>query len=237
MTDSGKRDGLKALDDVTLPDIRHSYFGKYSLDSHYKEIEGYNLNCGVPEAIATQFDVARNLYVYAWYEYRFLGVAEANVLTVLEFAIKERIGNQAIKTYIKDRQRQNQERTGKPGRVQNGMKTLIECCRDKQLIKNEGFSAWHRQPRIKAERELTMATIRAMSEAGENERKIDYAKLKYPEPSDDYDHIQHLIDHTNKVRNLYAHGTSMLRSNVLYSFEMVSEFINQLFPDKDAKNE
>lgn len=42
-------------------------------------------------------------------------------------------------------------------------------------------------------------------------------------PDPDYNHAQHLIDHTNKARNGYAHG--MLHNQVIGSFEMVSEFI------------
>lgn len=247
MTSASNRDGLKALDEITKPDSRNSHYVLYdqqtgehraiTLSDHYKRVEQHALHKGIPDNIATQFDVSRNLYLYAWYEYRFFNVAEANVLTVLEFALKERVGKENIKAYIKDRNRQVGEKTGKKGNVQKGMKTLIEYCRDYELIRNTGFSAWHRQPRMQAEAELRFATLEAMRETGEDTRELDYGSLEYPEPSDDYDHIQHLINHTNKIRNLYAHGTSMLHNNVLYSFEMVSEFINQLYPEQDATNE
>ena len=52
-------------------------------------------------------------------------------------------------------------------------------------------------------------------------------------PDVNYDHIQHLIEHVNRVRNEYAHGSSMLHKQVLSSFEMVSEFINQIYTNSD----
>jgi len=231
------RDGLKPRTEITTPDIRHSYLVRINqetgeqrnitLDDHYNGVEAYSLHDGIPDNIATQFDVARNIYIYAWYEYRFFNVAEANVLTVLEYALKERIGDTAIKSYIKERNRRNKKL--KRGRVQNGMKTLIEYCRDHKLIKNDGFTAWRRKTRMNVEEERLSATIEAMRETGEDEREIGYESLEYSELSDSYDHVQHIIDHTNKIRNLYAHGTSMLHNNVLNSFELVSEFINQLY--------
>lgn len=239
-----QRDGLKPLDELLQPDVRHSYMQLTDhqtgesrpivLADHYSAIEAYSLHRGVPHDVATQYDVARNIYLYAWFEYRFFNAAEANVLTVLEFAIKERIGKPGIKSYIKERKRQNKEITGNAGRVSDGMKTLIEYCRDHRLIRNEGFSAWHRQPRLKAEMEHMNAMTAEMSEAGEDSREIDYSSLDFPEPGYSYDHVQHLIDHTNKIRNIYAHGTSMLYGNVLYSFEMVAEFINQIYQENGA---
>ena len=68
-----------------------------------------------------------------------------------------------------------------------------------------------------------------MREQGVSEYSWETPDVSYIKPDPNYDHVQHLIDHTNKIRNTYAHGSSMLHDQVLYSFEMVSEFINQIF--------
>ncbi|AZT84911.1 hypothetical protein EHN06_15885 [Marinobacter sp. NP-4(2019)] len=71
---------------------------------------------------------------------------------------------------------------------------------------------------------------RSNPETGEESVTIDTNAFSDLPPDENYDHIQHLIDHTNKIRNIYAHGSAMLHNRVLYSFELVSEFINQLYP-------
>lgn len=46
----------------------------------------------------------------------------------------------------------------------------------------------------------------------------------------DYDYLSVLLKHIPSTRNDYAHGSDMLHNQVLHSFEVVSELINQLFP-------
>jgi hypothetical protein len=94
------RDGLKSVDKILVPDSRNLRRGiidpvtgeqrLVNFEDHHRFIEQYSLGSYVPDNVATQYDVARNLYVYAWYEYRFLNVAENKALTVLEFALRAR---------------------------------------------------------------------------------------------------------------------------------------------------
>jgi hypothetical protein len=44
-----------------------------------------------------------------------------------------------------------------------------------------------------------------------------------------FDWLDHFIRHIPDQRNMHAHGTTTLYSNVLSTFEIVSELINQLF--------
>lgn len=238
-----KRDGLKPLSEILSPDIRHSSFVSIdtetgethnrSLESHYANIERYSLIEEVPEAIATQFDVARNIYVYGWFEYRFLNVAEAKVLTVLELAIRERVGDKALKSYIKQRKKDYRDATGKGLHLSSGLKTLIEYCKDQNLVRNQEFTAWQTHATQKAYREAKWAQFEwanaEMERTGKTEISVPVIEVEQLEPDETYDHIQHLIDHTNKVRNMYAHGSTSLYDPGTYSFEMVSEFINQLY--------
>jgi len=233
-----KRDGLKTLDEVMQPDIRHSFFRRVNretgegkaltLEDHYQSIEHYGLHDAVPDEVATQYDVARNIYIYAWYEYRFFNVSEMQALTVLEFALRYRIGEVEFAAYIKARRKKAKEE-GQGIRIGDGLKALVEYCRDHTLISNRCFAAWHRQPELKAQDEHTFAKLEEMRQLGLSEIELDYSALEVPEPDDSYDHIQHLINHVNKIRNMYAHGSSMLNNGALITFEMVSEFINQLY--------
>lgn len=93
------RDGLKPLNELLNADERNFHFVRLnlstnevkpnSMEAHYADIEAYSLIATVPDNIAVQYDVARNIYNYAWFEYRFFNVAEAQVLIVLELALKE----------------------------------------------------------------------------------------------------------------------------------------------------
>lgn len=233
-------DSFKPLDQLLEPDIRNTYFSRINpktgacrpnaLEDHHADIEQFALHDQVPDVIATQYDVARNLYSYAWFEYRFFNVAEAKVLTVLEFALQERIGEKAMSAYIKQRKQHHRAKTGKNLGLSKGLKTLIEYCRDHGLIKSEGFSAWHCHSSQQAYNRALHAAMERMNETGEESITLDTSAIADLPPDENYDHIQHLVDHTNKIRNMYAHGSSMLHNNVLYSFELVCEFVNQLYP-------
>lgn len=243
------RDGFKPLNELLSADKRNLYFVRCnlstnteapnSIEAHYADIAAFNLHNGVPDNIATQYDVARNIYSYAWFEYRFFNVAEAQVLIVLELALKERIGEKNIKAYIKKRNADFLSETGKKSNFKAGLKTYMEYCRDNQLVTNNGFGAWHRYPTQQAhqlEEQKQFEWARAeMERTGKAEIELpDIATEKLP-PDESYDHGQHLIDNVNHMRNGYAHGSSMLHSQVLQTFEMVSEFINQLYPHNNLE--
>ena len=236
------RDGMKSFDDILQVDDRNQIFvsvdrvtgerRRVTREDRYNMISEYGLHEGVPDKVATQYDVARDLYIYAWFEYRFYNVAEIQALMALEFALNIRIGKEALKAYIKDRKRKHRDATGKGIRISDGMKTLIEYCRDHKLIRNEHFTAWYAQPQKQAEMDMLMASISKMEKEGLQELEVDYSQAEYSSPSIDYDHVEHLVEYVNKIRNNYAHGSSMLHPNVLGTFVMVSEFINAIYQEE-----
>lgn len=59
---------------------------------HYRSIEAITLDEAVPASIRTLFNTARNVLVYSWHVYRFTVVAELQVYSTLEFALRERMG-------------------------------------------------------------------------------------------------------------------------------------------------
>lgn len=87
-------DAFKPLDEVSKEDIRWTFFGGWAegerIEHRHARIAEITLNDHVPEAIRTQFDVARNLLLYAWYVYRFTTAAELHAYSTLEIALRER---------------------------------------------------------------------------------------------------------------------------------------------------
>ena len=238
-----QRDGLKPFNEILEPDVRNKYFEHINLQTgqsyqrtiayHYQEIERYHLANHVPDIVATQYDMARNIYVYAWFQYNFFNIAEAQVLIVLELAMKERVGKEELKLYISKRKKEHQRRTGKKLSLSRGIKTLMEYCRDHELVCNEGFTRWHQYATRQAYFKQTNGQRKWPQEEMKRteEERIDLSEvvLERPLPDSSYNHVQFLIDHTNKSRNDYAHGSTILHNQVIDQFEMVSEFINQIF--------
>lgn len=238
------RDGFKPLNELLNADERNLYLVRCNLSTnteepnsigaHYADIAAFSLHDGVPDDIATQYDVARNIYSYAWFEYRFFNIAEAQVLIVLELALKERLGEKNVKAYIKNRNADSLSGTGKKSNLKIGLKTYMEYCRDNQLVSNRRFSAWHRYPtqqaRHLAEQKQSAWAAAEMERTCKNQIEIPEIIIEALPPDKSYDHVQHLINNVNHMRNGYAHGSTMLHSQTLQTFEMVSEFINQLYP-------
>jgi hypothetical protein len=50
------------------------------LADHHEQISRYALHAGLPQEIVEQFEMARNVYLYAWFVYRFYPVAEHHSL-------------------------------------------------------------------------------------------------------------------------------------------------------------
>ncbi|MBT3767216.1 MAG: hypothetical protein HOH80_15270 [Rhodospirillaceae bacterium] len=95
-------DDLKPLDNIHDPDIRDSYWVKVpsgkaiTFKEHYEHVASFKLLPSVPNDIQVQFDVARNLYVYAWYVYRLTSPAQAQAYATLEFALRERCKKEGL---------------------------------------------------------------------------------------------------------------------------------------------
>jgi hypothetical protein len=93
-----KMERLKNLEDVYQPDERsqNRYDINFStgeaipttVESIYTAVEAIRLNDNVPEIVRSQFNVARNLALYAWFVYSFNEVAAMHAFTVLEMAAR-----------------------------------------------------------------------------------------------------------------------------------------------------
>jgi hypothetical protein len=88
-------DYLRTPDTVCKPDIRSpmaSFLDEQPLtvEYQYSAVADICLHKGVPEDIRVQFETTKNLYLYAWFVYRFYPVAEHHAYTCLELALHER---------------------------------------------------------------------------------------------------------------------------------------------------
>ena len=57
-------------------DVRTGLIRQSNLKDQYAVVGSFLLNSTVPEDIAIQFETAKNLYLYAWFVFRFYPVAE-----------------------------------------------------------------------------------------------------------------------------------------------------------------
>lgn len=66
------------------------------IEDLYDDVAGLSLPDSVPPVIRHQFDLARNAYLYSWFEYELTMLAEAHAFSVVEMAVKHRttIANQ-----------------------------------------------------------------------------------------------------------------------------------------------
>lgn len=187
-----------------------------SLTAHHAGVAAIQISSAVPEPVATQFENARNLYLYAWYVYRFYMPATAAALSALEFGLRERL------------------RTMQPEKEQGKklmLKRLLHMAVDQGLVRNEGFRRWHHAAQVSARERISLAALKAMIDS-----KLDSVEYKVPEfpdilPEDQqWDLVGGLPDSLPAIRNELAHGSSMLTNHVLGTIELVAEILNQLFP-------
>lgn len=215
-------DLLRSVADISTPDIGNCSYVTFDdekkewrpidINDHYKAIAQYGLNRFVPQDIVIQFETAKNLYLYAWYIYRFYPVAEHHALACLELALRERYGKEMPKE--------------KPT-----LRPLLRHAIDRGGIKNEGFQKWHKSVRLRAENRYSREKSEEMREKGLDQIELHYEEVKITDIDKNLDYVKIIWETLPETRNLYAHGTTMLHNTVLGTFEIVSEIINQIYPE------
>lgn len=135
---------LRPAEHVREPDPRNTMFAMFdrtngstrpmALADPHQLISAYVLHAGVPPEIALQFETARNVYLYAWFVYRFYPVADHQCLACLELALRERLKEEI--------------RTGKIKDKRPALRVLLKYAVDNGLVRNEGFSVWQKRGEI-----------------------------------------------------------------------------------------
>ncbi|MBP0607721.1 MULTISPECIES: hypothetical protein [Burkholderia] len=220
-------DLMRTIDSLHEVDMRNGFFSRWddatgeirpaTVSGHLADVASFNLSARVPRSVRVHFETAKNLYVYAWFVYRFYPVAEQQVLTSLEFALRERLGIQM------------KQSSGEEAKRTRGLRNLLEEARKRELVSNARFSWNEERARQRARQRAEFQQIEEMHRLGLTTVEVDYSNVE-PLPEDfDQDWIGTFINTLPRIRNTYAHGSGTLHNAVLHTFEIVSELINQLF--------
>jgi hypothetical protein len=215
-------DYLRTPETVCKPDIRSpttSFLTNQSLTVAYQHgvIADINLHKSVPDDIRIQFETTKNLYLYAWFVYRFYPVAKHHAYTCLELALRERFETELLASGEKKRE------------FGPGFKRLFEYAVKNGYVKNEGFELWRRHTEQRAKRRTESEMWEEAQRKGLNE--ITFYETQYEIKDEDRDHgyVELLIKSLPWLRNHYAHGSTSLDNQALGTIRLVAEIINQIY--------
>lgn len=207
-----------------------------TLADHHADIEGVTLHNGVPEDVLIQFETARNLYLYAWFVYRFYPVSERHALSCLEYALRDTHGERHRAEWeAKEQQRRDQNpETKKRKYPRPNLFHLLEYAIQCGTVRNEGFSAWHRNAEIRSRERYAAEKRKEMEEKGLDQIEYDDADAVITNEDRNFDYVLRLPEILSNVRNDYSHGSKTLHNHGIITLTIVSEIINQLYPAKPS---
>ncbi|MGE5652496.1 MAG: hypothetical protein ACM34A_20065 [Bacillota bacterium] len=217
-------DHLKSLEAICSADPRSDnqalldifQNGAIGIVEHHAKVANIRLVASVPESIQVQFETVKNLYLYAWFVYRFYPIAEHHALTCLELGLRLHFPDPLPKKYWKfDR---------KPT-----LRPLLNFAIDTGAIKNEGFRQWHDRVNFRARERYSNERLREMVQRNLELIELDYSQAVPNDQDRDWNYLPILLEVLPGIRNSYAHGSTMLHNQVLGTLELVCEILNQLF--------
>lgn len=217
---AGHPDYLRASSNICSPDPRnesskfaegHGY-GR-TIECHHAAVSALILNDAVPENVRVQLETTKNLFLYAWFVYRFYPVAELHAHTCLELALRARFWNDFP-----------------PGKHGPGLRRLLKHAVTEGVLKNENFDVWRRTTALRAKNRAMYELIERMNELGAEEIEFDETSIVIKDEDRDHDYLGDLLENVPEIRNHYAHGSSTLHNQVIGTLRLVQEIINQLWP-------
>lgn len=221
---------LKPVDLICESDSRSNSFaridtqtGEYrplNLVDRHNDIALYRLSRETPEKIRVHFETAKNLYLYAWFVYRFYPVAEQQVLASLEFALRERL-TEFVEQY-RAKHRNGQE---------PGLGALLRHAIKQQLLRNDAFTCRDRWALEAAKSRYRFEQMKIMMDTNLAEMELDDTEVVAKAEEINHDWLNSFLESLPFIRNDYAHGSSTLYPSILRRFEIVMEIINQLYPE------
>lgn len=200
--------------DRTLGTVRQT-----ELADHHQDVSAFLLHSGVPQDIVVQFEVVRNLYLYAWFIYRFYPVAEQQSLSCLEFALRHRFKDEIEAGKVDG------------GRKRPMLRALLKHAIDSGHVKNEGFERWRRRGEINARARVESEKSKELLDNNLTEVSWSDSEIEVTPVDLDWDFASKLAEFLPYIRNDYAHGSSTLHNLALSTIEVVSEIINQLYEE------
>jgi hypothetical protein len=218
---------LRSLETVCQPDPRSHHFGiphdagpygGKAFEAHHNCISAINLHSDVPEDVIIQFETAKNIYLYAWFVYRFYPVSQIQAYACLEFAMRERFEQEMVTAGWKKRE------------FGFTLRNYLTYAATKGYIQNEDFEVWRQMVRNRARDRHYVETCQKMERLGLAEMEVDESKIKIKEEDKVGDYVGTLLESIPYQRNHFAHGSKTLHNTVDGTFRIVSEIINKLWP-------
>lgn len=230
-------DKLRLPDRVCEPDSRtHAFVNVHRntgavtprvIEDQYEAIACFELNEAVPKDVAIHFETAKNLYLYAWFVYRFYSVAEQQALASLEFALRERFPG------FVGEEKKRHKRGFEPG-----LKQLLGHAIIEGFVRNDGFSTREHWAIKRAKSRYRFQKRKEMREAGIDSWIEDESEIVVMQEDWDYDWLGDFQEILPRIRNSYAHGSwHLYPAPIHHTFEIVSEIINQLYPKQGSPDE
>lgn len=187
----------------------------------FEAVVGVVLHQNVPDDLRVQFETTKNLYLYAWFVYRFYPVAELHAYTFLELALRERFEAEMLALKVIRRKRE----------FGPEFKQLLDYAVSSGSLKDENFSVWqHRTVSRAKQRTQDEIWLEARSQ-GKNEVTYDDELYEIKDVDRDHKYLEIIVETIPKLRNHYAHGSKSLDSQVLGTLRLVAEIINQIYPE------
>lgn len=233
---------FRDLANLGEPDVRMRSFviddgsGWRNLDQadRHRAVARFTLLPSVPEDIRVQFDVARNLYMYAWHVYRFHAVAEQHALATLEMALRESL----IARGHLNEHGMLEAALPPPAKVSSArlrdqrvmLKMLIRHAAAYDMISNDRLVNRRQWAERIAEQDRAIELIQLMERQGLTEIEVPPEPPALTDAHLKYDWIGSFVESLPSLRNTYAHGGSQIHATVLRTFDVVSDLINQLYP-------
>jgi hypothetical protein len=135
-------------------------FRDRTLDDHHADAASLVLHDGVPKGIRTQFETAKNLYLYSWFVYRFFPVARSRAHACLEFSLRERFEQEMLAAGERKRE------------FGPGLKKLLKHSVGVGALQPEGFEVIRRKAHARASERASVEAIERMRHDGINELEI-----------------------------------------------------------------
>lgn len=235
--ESAPADGLRELDELPLPDTRMLHlairdggtFRPLEQRDRHESIAALALADNVPDQVRTHYDTARNLYLYAWHVYRFHVVAEQQALASLEMALRlalaqhGKVGEHGAMLGTAGR-----HTSGKRQPAARGLARLMSMALESDLISNDRLTRKKLWAQRLAERRRSIEHIEFMAKHQLQELMVPDTPAVPTEDELAHDWLSDFVERLPHLRNEYAHGSQLLHANVLMTFEIVSDLINQL---------
>lgn len=186
-----------------------------TISDHHATIAAISLGTSVPEKVRIQYDTARNLYLYAWFAFRFYPVAEHHVLTCLELGLRDRFGTEWLEA--------------QPKKKRPTMSALLKYAHEQGHLQNQHFSAWNKSARAHAKNRISLEKLYEMEAKGLTSIIYNADDVTITDADRDWEYVLRQIKYLPKIRNDYAHGSGKLHNVVLGTFRVVSEILNQIY--------